>query len=757
MRMNQPLSVSPSILGDRQAEPLDEPLAADRLVPDIVDYWRRIMARKWLLFAILAGFILAAVLRILLMTPIYVATATVMLEPTRNRIVSIEEVYTGASPTREFFTTQAEFIGSRNVTERVVRSLGLTDHPAFDPRQQVPSMLDRLTASLSGWLSHIGRALRGDDDGALSGDRPDVDPVGSVARQLREGLVIEPVRFSQLIKVHFASTDRVLAARVANAVVAAYIEADMDARYQVTQQAHAWLANRVNTLRENLAQSERVLQAYRDSRGLIDKGSAAQGGTVLQFGGLTERLVEARVRRSQAEQAYNQVRSTAPGVRESSPAVLAKPFVARARDSHIEAQRRMNDVAQRLGEFHPEYKAAQADLQAAVEAFRQAVATAAAVIIKEFESARAVEKAIEGELASSRQSIQAHNREEPQLAIYERDVAINRQLYETFLARAKETDIAGDIESPIARVIDDAKAPIVPSSPAKVLTLLVAILSGLLFGVAFVLLRYRLDTTFRSIDEIERTLQAPILTALPELTRRQSKVAHRMVVAEPDSGFSESIRTARTSIVLSTIDTPGRVIVITSALADEGKTTVAMNLARAQAQTKRTLLIEGDLRRPAYGNLLGATPLQKGLSDILAGEATAAECILSSEPWGLDVLVAGASSSTPLESLSSRRFEVLIEELRKHYDMIIVDTPPLSLVSDATIIANVATSTILVVRAGYTSRRLAARSLRKLMHSPASFLGIVVNRLDFKRARDYYGEADAYSAEGYGGYRPLRS
>jgi capsular exopolysaccharide synthesis family protein len=278
---------------------------------------------------------------------------------------------------------------------------------------------------------------------------------------------------------------------------------------------------------------------------------------------------------------------------------------------------------------------------------------------------------------------------------------------------------------------------------------------GLVIGTAIVLLLDRLDASIRSIDEAESVLGIPVLAALPRLPRREAKQSHLMVMNEPDSGFSEGIRSARTSILLSTLDVPGRVLVITSSLENEGKTTVSMNLALAQSQTKRTLLIEGDLRRRSYAQLLGVPPGLPGLSDVLSGDARPEDAIFRMSGQALCIMTAGKGASNPLELISSGRLIDLIQGLKQHYDMIIIDTPPLALVSDAAVFCTVATSAIMVIRGQHTARQLAQQSLRKLAHSPATVLGTILNQLDFKRARSYYGEYN--SPDGYGGYKASRA
>lgn len=733
-----------SILGgDRMPDrgpPLHSLLPA---VPDVLDYWRRIMARKWLVLAVTLAAVVLGALVVRSMTPIYESTATLLIEGGRNEIVQIREFYTGTSGSRDHFTTQSEFLDSRNVAERVIRQFALTEHPEFDPRQQPPSLVSRLSTAIRGILPGERKAT----------DPPPQDVLNSVVGTFSHKLDVQPLKGTQLVRVRFSSEDPALAAKLANAVVAAYIDADMDARYAVTQQAHAWLSEHVATLRRNLSASEQALQNYRESKGLLDKESTAQGGVGRQLEAITQRLVEARIRRAQAEEQYRQIRGRSVQANESVPIVMANPAVARARDLVTDAQRRMADASARFGPSHPQHQASATELRSAQAALASAVEAVVRSIAKEYEVARALEQSLEQELAESRGVIQAHNRDEFELATYEQEVSTNRQLYETFLGRLKETTLVSDAQNPIARLIDPAVAASLPAKPARTALLAVFGLTGMIFGVALAFLLHRLDDTFASVDEVEGVLGAPVLTVLPQVRGGELRNVHRMIVKYQKSGFSEAIRTARSGLRLANLDlqrTP--VVMVTSSLAGEGKSTVATNLALAQARVANTLLIECDIRRPNHARLFGQPDNTPGLTDCLKKGMKPEECVFKPRGSNLDCLSAGRLRDAPLELLLSKDFGLLLDRMRLHYDMIIIDTPPVALVADGLTLAEQADGIVLTVKAHATSRRLVRRTVQRLRRVKTPIIGIVLNQLDVQRARKYYGEYGVYDIDGYGGY-----
>lgn len=714
----------------------------DEATPAFLELWRIVAARKWLVLAITIGAIVVGLLTVRQLTPIYRATATVLIEQGSSKVVSIEEVYSGASANREYLVTQAEFLKSRNVAMRVIGKMDLANHPEFAP----PSAPPAFVAFAKSWLKFL---LIGEHE-ARGGASGNVDD--EVVRAFEKRLDIQPVRMSQLVSVSFESADRMLAAAVANAVAEAYVDADMDARYAMVQRANAWLAERVETLRTNLAASEQVLQAYRDRKGILDKQSAAQGGAARQLEGTTQRLIEARVRRTQAEQAYNQARSLGASALEIGSAVQGNPAVARADQARELARRELADISRRLGPAHPSYQAAESALAAAQRSHDQAVTAAVFALRKEYEAARAVERELEQALSATQGEIRGQNRDEFELTHYEREVATNRQLYDTFLARLKETAATTGLQNPVARIMDPAVPPSVASRPSRSLLLLIAGLAGLMAGIVSAMLLHRLDRTIRTVESAESRLQYPVVAALPRLDPADQASAHRLVLSKPGSAFSEAIRTARTSIMLSSADEGCKVILVASSNAGEGKSTFAMNLAFAQAQTKRTLLIEADMRRPTHAKLLGLDTNEPGLSEVIAGTVSMRRCIQKAPDGELDVLNCGAIPPNPLELISSKRFKLALSRLRAAYEMIVIDSPPVSLVSDAVVAATQATNVLFVVRAGSTPHQAARQALRKLAVSGAPVLGLILNDFDFKGAQKYYGETHGYSAAGYGGY-----
>jgi polysaccharide biosynthesis transport protein len=273
---------------------------------------------------------------------------------------------------------------------------------------------------------------------------------------------------------------------------------------------------------------------------------------------------------------------------------------------------------------------------------------------------------------------------------------------------------------------------------------------GLILGIMLALLIERLDNTVKTSSEVEAKLGLPVLATLPIITGKIKPERH--FTENPHSIFSEAIRTARTGILLSAIDEPHKAIVITSSVPGEGKTTFAMNLALAFAQTKRVILVDADMRRPSIGKVYGKESTAPGLSNLVSGTSPAQDCMFRVEESELYVLPAGVIPPNPLELLLSKRFEDTLHKLMDMFDIVIIDTPPVQLVSDSLVIARRCSGLIYVVKADDVPYQVARNGIKRVKQSLVNIIGVALNQLDFERADRYYGEYTGYAKYGYRRY-----
>ncbi len=713
---------------------------------DFVEYWRSISKRKWKIAGLVLLVALISLLVVFSMRPGYRATATLMIEQGKSKVVSIEEVYSSlGGANREYYQTQVEILKSRELARKVVDKLHLARHPDFDPRQQSSASVFRF--SPTNWFRSREPLT-------------EADAAGRAIRLLGEDLQIQPVRNSQLVTISFTAYDRELAASVPNALAEIYIESDLEARVGMTQRASAWLAERMGELRTKLESSERALQDYRERERIVDAKGLVLSGASKALEEATSNLVVARTRRAEAETLFNQVQMVklgrASGGYESIPAVLRHPTVQKFKEAEADAERKLADVSKRYGPEHPKMLQATAELAAARDNTARQIESVVSGVNREYEIAKANELAIERALSQSKTEIQNMNRKEFQLGILEREAQANKQLYDMFGTRAKETNVGGDLQSTVARIVDPATIPANPYSPKKMQIVVLASVIALMFCIMLSLMLDRISNTINTAGEVEHRLGLPMLGYLQKMagTGKKSTKSEMAFLNDNQSLFSESIRTLRTSVLMSALDSPKKVLVTTSSVPSEGKTTVSFNLACALAQVKRVLLIDADMRRPKIGHLVGRDKKSPGLSDLVSGVAEIGDCIVRHEQGGFHILSAGFIPPNPLELLSSEKFAEVLGQLRDEFDIIVIDSPPVQLVSDAIVLSRLANSVIYVVKADSTPYPLARGGIRRLAMANAPLLGVVLNQLDLERAQKYYGEYSGYGRyRGYRGYK----
>ena len=695
---------------------------------DLISYWRVIQRRKFGILGLAAFLTLLVTVVVFMMTPIYSSTVTILVEQTKAKMLSIDEVYSGVSSDQAHYQTQVEMLQSNALMEAVVDKLNLTAHPLFND------------ADKKSMFSFLG----------VGASKPtEAQRRKSIAGRLTGMVQIEGSKKSQLIKITVSSSDAQFAATLANTIADVYVDLDLDARYKMTQKATGWMNVRLIALKDNLDKSEQALQKYREEHNIISSASLEMGGAASQLGANLGNLATAKLMRAQAQANLDQVRK-AKGREESLPMIQRNPLVMGLMGSVTERERLVATLSNRYGNDHPKLIQAQADLSKAKEDLRLQVADVVTGLEREYELARNNENILAGAVSEAKQSIQGSNRKEFELLGLERDVKTNRELYDMFMSQLKGTNAVSNLQSVVARVVDPAIANSTPIKPKKQMIVMLAFVLSLMLGVAVAFLLEHLDTSVRSAEDAESKLGLPLLAAVPVVEIAAGQVAGLHYRNAPKSLFSEAIKTIRTGILLSGIDHPKKTLVVTSSVPGEGKSTVAINLALAHAQTKRVLLIDADMRRPSIAKVLGLDNTHPGLSMMVLGIEKLEDCVYNIEGSTLDILTAGSIPPNPLELLLSERFQELLAGMGEKYDTIIIDSPPVQLVSDAVVLASMATGVVFVLRADSTPFQLAKRGIRTLQRGGANVYGIVLNQANFKN-EEYYGGYGKYNYHAYYG------
>ena len=330
-----------------------------------------------------------------------------------------------------------------------------------------------------------------------------------------------------------------------------------------------------------------------------------------------------------------------------------------------------------------------------------------------------------------------------------RETEASRALYEYFLTRLKETAVQQGMQQADARVLSEAAVPLGPSAPRRTRVLMLMLLLGGLAGAAAIVLREMLDSGFRTAEALEAETGLAVVGQVPRIPGASRAEVLDHLVANPTSAAAEAVRNLRTSLMLSNVDRPPRVILSTSAIPGEGKTTLALALAQNYAHLgRRVLLIEGDMRRQVFREYF-ALARTKGLRAVLGAEKSFEAVVQHAPGLGADVLTGGHSAANAADLFTSERFATLIEGLRQRYDVVVIDMPPVLLVPDARIVARHADAVLFAVRWDHTSRAQVTEAIRQFTLAGTAITGLVLSQIDPKGMKKY-GYAGKYGA--YGGY-----
>ncbi|MES0873926.1 GumC family protein [Sinimarinibacterium thermocellulolyticum] len=680
--------------------------------------------------------------------PEYEATTTLLIEPKEANVVEIDKVYDSSSVLREYQRTQYELLRSRELAAAIVESLRLEAHPAYAEevarmRSGETSFKARIAAFVEKHAPELYTALNLETHLARR---------ESLLDRVIEQLSVRPVPNTYLVDVSFRSPDPQLAADVANEVVTRFVERERAARAGITQEAAGWLTERLEDSRKALQASEARLQQFLEQQNLVNVGGA-RGLVEDELTEQTRRLREARLRREQLANVYNKIRAAGRAVEllQEIPLIQEDPLVRDTKAAYLAAKEALEQLGPRYGVKHPTRVTAQARFDAARNAYFTQLRIRADGLRSEYELADRTVADLQAIVDRSTERIQNLDRKDYELRVLEREVQANRELYETFLRRYKETEATTDLQPGNVRVIDRALVPNEPVWPKPLLLIVACGVLGLFTGCGLVLLRETLDDSVKTTEELESLTGTPILCSLPKLSGSKSAAEKlvRMELDDPKSTYAEGIRTLRTSVLLSDGDArPTRRIMVCSSLPEEGKTSISSNLAIVLAEREKVLLIDTDLRKPRLATLFGL-PASPGLWQVLSGDAPLDACIQSFPEGHLHVMTAGSEIRNPQVMLASERFRALLDTLSARYERIVFDTPPVQLVSDALLFARMMDAVILVARANGTARKIVASAARHLRGAEAPLLGAVLNQVDIRRARS--SEGGYYYRYGYYG------
>ena len=733
------------------------------------EFIERLWRHKWLLVTTVGLVTLAAAIYVAQATPRYAAKAKILIGVPRTNIADVENVLRGLQINRAQLESEMQVLTSRSLVTRVVDKLDLVNEPEFNPRLRPPSrsLLHQWFPGIGldplGWIPERWRvALSGGAAGSAEPPPPTPEEVEQQVRRaavakVRASLSVRIEGRSRVIEVTARSPDPKLAAGLVNTLADLYLLEQLEAKFEATRRAAAWLNDRVQDLRRQVEASERAVEEYRREHGLIESKDTTV--TEQQVAEINTQLILARTKTAEAGARLRQIRSLLTSERgvESAAEVLASPLIQSLRERETDVTRRAAEMATEYGPRHPKMINVKAELDDIRERLEAEVEKIVHGLDNELEVARIREQTLDRNLENLRAEAAKLNTFQGRLRVLEREAAANRTLFDTFLSRWKETGRQEEIQHADARIISYAEVPARPVSPRKTRIVGAALGFSVFLGIFLVYLIEELDSGFRSSEQIESMTGYGVLSLVPLLTRLRLKRNQPVTYAmdRPASSFAEALRTLYTGILLSNVDTPPKSLLITSSLPEEGKTVISAAMARLLARSgRRVLLIDADLRRGQIAKVLDL-PNEYGLVEILGRRQHSLDEVVQHDGVsGLHVLTTGGTVvPNPPDLLDSDRMRALLSEAGEAYDLIVIDSPPVRLVSDTRILSHLVDKTVFVIRWAKTRRGVATLGIKQIVEAGASVAGVVLSIVDVpKNARYGYADSGYY----YGSSRKYR-
>ena len=681
-----------------------------------------------------------------------------MIDTRSNQTVDMEAVLSGLSADAATIISEVEILTSRSLIARVVAALGLRDIPEFNaalrPKGYFSEVLNPMNWWPDDWVDWrelLQTVLETHPVEELSPQEIEKQTTAKVIDNVITGFTVTPIRRSYVINITFRSEDPRQAALIANALADHYIVDQLEAKFEATRRATAWLNDRLADLRKKVRDSEKAVELFRSKKGLV-RGKESSV-TTQQLSELNTQLILATSDRAEAEARFLQATellNSKDGV-ESAAEVLSSSLIQRLKEEEAKVLRKASELSTRYGERHPKIINIRAELRDIEKKIGLEVSRIAKNLRNEVDVARARERSLQKSLAKLEKKTSGQGRSEIQLRALQREAAANRLLFESFLGRFKETSQQEELQRADARIISRAETPIDASYPKKRQIVAIVLVASALLGVLFVFVLERLDNGFRTAEQIEHRTGVPSLGMIP-IVRGKANQRHmdRYVSHKPTSSVSESIRSIRTSVMLSDIDNPPKVVAITSTVPSEGKTMLSLNLARvAAASGQRVLLLDGDLRRPRIHKSLGI-PNDNSLIELLNGEIDMDGAYHDETATGLTVIPGKVIHANPLDLLNSHAMQRFLSSLRGEFDQVIIDTPPVLAVSDIKVIGQYTDKIIYCIKWDDTPREAVITGLKQIVDAHLPLAGVVLTNVDVKKhARYGYGDTGYY----YGRYK----
>jgi polysaccharide biosynthesis transport protein len=721
--------------------------AGPRIYPELTsqesalgDYLRVLLKRKWTVLACLLTVVSVVAIASLKMTPVYEASGSIAInKPDSGLNFNNSPTFNLDYYDPTEIETEVKILQSDLLALQVVKDLGLDRRPEFGGKTApLPSTLDLAPDSLQA------------DPARTSG----------LLASFRGNLKVTLAPNTKIVELRFRSPDKDLAAKVVNKLMEDYTENNYKSRFNSTMQAEHWLSEQLVDLQMKVETSQEKLVRYQKEHEILGIDEK-QNITTAKLDELNKALTAAESERMDKESVYRLVESGDADTVASAATVLdaagsgtqsASTLLEGLRTKEADTRIQVAELSTQFGPSYPKVAQLTGQLKEIDAQILLETRKVAGKVRGQYMAALQRENMLHDALEKQKQEENKLNESAIEYSILKRDLESYRTLYEGLMEKMKESAVSAGLKSNNFRIVDVARVPSGPVEPDIPRNLEFAFMLGLTSGVGLAFLLEGLDNTVRTTEQAQMISGLPPLGMIPmgSRTARETASTKQLAIAtskeavelvtqtRPHSQMAESYRALRTSLLLTNLGAPPKVIIITSALPQEGKSTTSISCANVLAQKGiRVLLIDADLRRPSIHKTLGMGP-RSGLSNVLTGSATLQQVIARSPVLpNVFVLPAGTPPPNPAELLASSNMRDVLEELRGQYDHIVIDTPPTLSVTDAVVLSPRADAIVLVIRSGQTTKQALRRARDLLMQVNAKVSGVLLNAVDLS-SPDYY-------------------
>jgi len=703
----------------------------------LTEYLQIFRRYKWAILSLTAISTIISVIFASSISPQYKSSARILVEADTRKLLNSQDFQQDIN-SKSFYRGQIELIRSRSLAIDVINKLRLSNHVDYLP--QKPALLKSLLNM-------------GNDGGSVKSRKASIKRAEELVPAFNRLLSVTQGRSNEIFDIEYVSGDAQMAAKVVTEVTREYIKRVELDQEKNRKETIGWLTQNLEVARQKLIESEAELQSYQKEAQVGDSADEARMKSG-KLGGITSQLLIARTNRAESEIRYKQLITLPREIKayESLQYVVANDTIQKLNDKLNDLNRQNAELSQRYGYKHPKIKNLKAKIKVAKERVDREIFRVVDSIKLEYKNAVSREK----EVGRIYEQFQNENRSKKStgfsLAKLEREVDTNRDLYNLLLTRLKEADLTQSSGKISVKILNHADVPLKPFKPNRVRIIGIGFMLGLITGFVFALIYAFNDKTFKTAEDVIEKTKLPMLGIFPILGKKElfDSIPERLIVDRPRSAVSEAVNNIRTNLMFGTNEESPQVIMITSAVASEGKTTVSCNVGISLARLGPTLVIEADTRRPRMKNfMVNKSKLKGGIFEYVSGKVSLRDSVWTDDVVkNLYVMPVMMKPAKPIEFLSSKRFSDALLLMRKKFKYIVIDTPPVLPVSDAIVLASIVDGTLMVVGAESTKYAMTKDALNRLEQANTPMLGTVLSRANPKTF-GYYG-SNYYYGYGYG-------